>query len=148
MTPEFNGMERRLDELHQRLTRLEDLAERSREDFARESDLRDIAERNFEIAVQCCIDIANRIISLEGAEKAADYYSSIMRLAELEVIPAELARSLAPMTGFRNVLIHEYTRVDWDEVYRMFDRLNDLWSFASHISAWINDHESSQEPQP
>jgi hypothetical protein len=40
----------------------------------------DIIERNLEIAVQCCIDICHRIISLEDAQKPQDYYESFIRL--------------------------------------------------------------------
>jgi uncharacterized protein YutE (UPF0331/DUF86 family) len=35
--------------------------------------LQDIVERNLEVAIQSCIDIANRIISLDDLEKPKDY---------------------------------------------------------------------------
>ena len=57
MTPEFSGIERRLDELNERLRRLEPLKERARTAFRDDPYLRDIVERNLEIAAQCCIDI-------------------------------------------------------------------------------------------
>jgi len=137
MKAEFCGLQRRLDELNARIKRLEGLASRPRADFDASQDLRDIAERNFEVAAQCCIGIANRIISLEGARKPRDYYESIMRLAEIGVLPAELARTLAPVAGFRNVLVHEYAGINWDEVYRNFQRLADLRAFAERIAEWL-----------
>ena len=57
MQTEYNGIEKRLDELSERLARLEPLKSRSRIDFDQDAYLRDIAERNLEIAIQCCIDI-------------------------------------------------------------------------------------------
>jgi len=137
MKAEFCGLQRRLDELNARIKRLEDLASRPRADFDASQDLRDIAERNFEVAAQCCIDIANRIISLKGARKPRDYYESIMRLAEIGVLTAELARTLAPVAGFRNVLVHEYAGINWDEVYRNFQRLADLRAFAERVAEWL-----------
>ena len=80
MKPEFTGIERRLDELNERLQRLEPLKDKALPEFYQDAYLRDIAERNLEIAAQCCIDIGNRIISLEGAPKPRDYYESILRL--------------------------------------------------------------------
>jgi uncharacterized protein YutE (UPF0331/DUF86 family) len=56
MRPEFTGIEKRLDELHERLSRLEPLRNKSRSDFDKDAFLRDIVERNLEIAAQCCID--------------------------------------------------------------------------------------------
>ncbi len=50
--------------------------------------------------------------------KPRDYYESILRLGELDVLPADFAKRLAPLAGFRNILVHEYLVVDWDKVYR------------------------------
>ena len=37
-------------------------------------------------------------------------------MSELEVLPADFARQIAPLAGFRNVLIHENLGIDWDQV--------------------------------
>jgi hypothetical protein len=50
----FSDIERRLDELTKRLARLKALSAKSRNDFDEDNLLRDIVERNFEVAVQCC----------------------------------------------------------------------------------------------
>jgi uncharacterized protein YutE (UPF0331/DUF86 family) len=73
MNAEVAGIERRLDELSERLARLQPLKDRARVDFDEDPYLRDIVEqRNLEIAAQCCIDISHRIITLEGAQKPVD----------------------------------------------------------------------------
>jgi uncharacterized protein YutE (UPF0331/DUF86 family) len=99
--------------------------------------LRDIVERNLEIAAQCCIDISHRIISLEKAQKPQDYYEAIIRMGELAVLPVDFARKLAPIAGFRNILIHEYLSVDWNEVYKHLRDLNDIIRFAELIREWL-----------
>jgi hypothetical protein len=55
--------------------------------------LRDIVERNLEVAAQCCIDICHRIITLEGAQKPRSYYEAILRMGELGVLPPDLGVS-------------------------------------------------------
>lgn len=140
MTSEFCGLVRRLDELKARLLRLDGLSRRPREDFDADPDLRAIAERNFEVAIQCCIDMANRILTLEGARKPRDYHDSFMLLAEIGVLPADLARSAAPMAGFRNVLAHEYSGIDWDQVYENLGHLDDLRDFAEQIARWLEQN--------
>jgi len=137
MKPEFTGIEKRLDELHERLSRLEPLRNKSRSDFDKDAFLRDIVERNLEIAAQCCIDISNRIISLERAKKPQDYYEAFIRLGELNVLPEEFARNLAPIAGFRNVLVHEYLGVNWDEVYKNLQETDDLARFAALVREWL-----------
>jgi uncharacterized protein YutE (UPF0331/DUF86 family) len=137
MLTEFTGIERRLDELSERLARLQPLRDKTRSDFDQDPYLRDIVERNLEIAAQCCIDVSHRIIALEGAQKPVDYYDAILRMGELAVVPVDFARHLAPLAGFRNVLVHEYLAVDWDEVYRALQRLEDLERFAQYVRLWL-----------
>ncbi len=87
MTEEYNGIERRLDELTEPLTRLEPLKNKPSSEFDQDPYLRDIAERNLEVAIQCCIDISHRVISLEKARKPTDYYEAISMMGELGVLP-------------------------------------------------------------
>jgi uncharacterized protein YutE (UPF0331/DUF86 family) len=137
MEAEFNGIERRLNELSERLNRLKALSTKSRNDFDEDNLLRDIVERNFEIAVQCCIDISHRIIVLEKARKPVDYYETISLMGELGVLPVDFARRLAPIAGFRNILAHEYLSVDWDRVYAHLRNLDDLVRFDGLVREWL-----------
>lgn len=134
-----------MDELSERLARLQPLRDRARSDFDQDPYLRDIVERNLEVAAQCCIDVSHRIISLEGARKPVDYYDAILRMGELGVLPADFARHLAPLAGFRNILVHEYVAVDWDEVYGVLGRLEDLDRFAEAIRHWLADRAPSAD---
>ncbi|MBW1669757.1 MAG: DUF86 domain-containing protein [Deltaproteobacteria bacterium] len=111
MKPEFSGIERRLQRLRECLLKLEPLKEKEKSEFVRDPYLRDIVERNLEVAAQACIDIANRIISIEHLEK--------------------------PRDGFRNVLIHEYLEIDWEEVYQNLQGLKDLYSFLDYVREWM-----------
>jgi len=137
MPNEFSGIERRLDELSERLARLQPLREKSRAEFDQDPYLRDIVERNLEIAAQCCIDISHRIISLENARKPIDYYDALLRLGEIGVLTPSFAHHLAPLAGFRNVLVHEYLGIDWDQVYDNLQQLQDLEQFADAIRQWL-----------
>ena len=126
-----------MDELSERLARLVPLRDRPRTDFSSEPYLRDIVERNLEVAAQCCIDICHRIIVIEGAQKPRDYREAILRMGELGVLPPDFANQLAPIAGFRNILVHQYLAVDWDEVYANLRKLDDLSRFAALVRAWL-----------
>lgn len=99
------------------MARLEPLREKSRHEFDADPYLRDIAERNLEVAAQCCIDICHRIIALEKAKKPVDSHEAIIRIGELHILDAAFARCIAPLAGFRNILVHEYLGLNWDEIY-------------------------------
>jgi len=137
MKPEFSGIERRLDELNERLARLEVLKAKSRSEFDADPYLRDIVERNLEVAAQCCLDICHRIISIEKALKPGDYHEAFLRMREFGVLPPEFARKLSPIAGFRNILVHEYLGLDWNEVYSNLQKIDDLVKFAEYIREWL-----------
>ena len=126
-----------MDELIVRLQRLEPLSERPRSDFDADPYLRDIVERNLEVAAQCIVDTCNRIVSLAGARKPRDNYEAILLMAEVGVLPPEFARKLAPITGFHNILVHECLALDWDQVYRRLQDTGDLLRFAGYVRAWL-----------
>lgn len=58
-------------------------------------------------------------------------------MGELGVLPLELAERLAPIAGFRNILVHEYLGIDWDEVYHNLVNLDDFERFAELIREWL-----------
>ena len=99
--------------------------------------LQDIVERNLEVSAQAVIDIANRIISIEGLENPRDYYEAIIRLGESGILPKDFAQHLAPIAGFRNILVHDYMDINWDEVYNNLLQLNDISHFIDIVKAWM-----------
>jgi len=58
-------------------------------------------------------------------------------MGELGVLPPDFARSLAPIAGFRNILVHEYLGVDWDYVYDHLQNLDDLERFGILVHHWL-----------
>ncbi len=145
MTAEFAGIERRLDELSDRLVRLKPLIDRPRIEVHKDPYLRDGIERNLEVSARCCIDISHRIISIEGARKPIDDYDATLRMGGLGVLQADFARQLAPVAGFPNALVHECVAVDWGEVYKAVHRLEDLERSVRSVRRWLASRASSSE---
>jgi uncharacterized protein YutE (UPF0331/DUF86 family) len=145
MKPEFSGIERRLDKLDVCLKKLEPFRLKKKEELFKDPYFQDIIERNLQVAAQSVIDIANRIISLDDLEKPRDYYEAILILGQAGILPSDFAQKLAPIAGFRNILVHDYLEIDWDEVYSNLQHLGDLETFMQHVKNWMREQESSQD---
>jgi len=137
MKPEFSGIERRLEKLRTCLKKLEPFKTKKKEEILQDPYMQDIIERNLEVTAQAAIDIANRIISIEGLEKPRDYYEAILRIGESGILPLEFAQNLAPIAGFRNILVHDYMDIDWDEVYNKLHQLHDISQFMDYVKEWM-----------
>ena len=97
-------------------------------------DIQDITVLNLQRAVQAMIDLAAHVVSQEGLGLADSLGASFSLLERAGVIGAGLAERLRRMTGFRNVAVHEYRRLDpavLDGIVR--ERLGDLRAFAATI---------------
>ncbi|MBW1837996.1 MAG: DUF86 domain-containing protein [Deltaproteobacteria bacterium] len=136
MKPEFSGIERRLDKLNVCLKKLEPFKSKMKGELQSDPYLQDIIERNLQVAAQAVIDISNRIISIEGLEKPRDYYEAIIRLGEAGILPFDFAQRMAPIAGFRNILVHDYLEIDWDEVYNNLQKLRHISQFMEHVKDW------------
>ena len=67
-----------------------------------------------------------------------------MRLGEAGILPLKFVKKLAPIAGFRNILVHDYLDINWDEVYSNLNQLNDLSKFMKQIKAWMKTKVSQQ----
>jgi uncharacterized protein YutE (UPF0331/DUF86 family) len=124
------------------LKKLEAFNAKKKDEILQDSYLQDIIERNLEVVAQAVIDISNRIISLEGLEKPRDYYEAIVRLGESGILTLEFARKLAPLAGFRNILVHDYLDLNWDEVYKNLHQLQDISKFMNQVKSWMKKRPS------
>ena len=98
--------------VQERVRRLSIFTGLSFESYLKDLTTRDAVERNIEVAIQACIDIARIIIKLEGFREPEDNKGVFVVLAENTIISEDSLRFLIPMAGTRNVLVHGYDKID------------------------------------
>ena len=69
-------------------------------------------ERWLQVSVEACIVIAYHVISENGWTPPDAARSAFETLADQNVILRDLAAPLARAAGMRNILVHDYVRVD------------------------------------
>lgn len=108
----------RLRELSRRLRRVAAKQATSVRALAADEDLQDILARNLEVAIQTCADIAFHLCGAYGVVPATTA-EAFAELAKRGLIDRPLAGRLQLAVGFRNVLVHEYTDIDWKIVMQV-----------------------------
>lgn len=89
---------------------------------------------NLQRACEQCIDLANHTIKTLKLGLPKESRESFRLLATAKVIPHELAGRLEGMIGFRNVLVHEYQRMDIGLMIKVIEQhLDDLVEFTNCI---------------
>lgn len=126
-------LDAKLRELSRRLKRIESRRPASAKALAADEDLQDILARNLEVAIQNCIDIALHLCAAQGTvpPTAAQAFAV---LAQAGSIDKGLAQRLQRAVGFRNVLVHEYTELDWKIVMQVLrSGTRDLADFGTAV---------------
>jgi uncharacterized protein YutE (UPF0331/DUF86 family) len=136
---------RRLEALHGYLSKLRAFRHVAEAEFVAEPALHDLAERYLHLAVEACLDLANHWIadrSLPTPDANRDTFTVLERAGEL---PADLAERLRGWAGFRNILVHEYLRIDHAIAYRAIrDELGDLERLAAWAAGKLGADEAPE----
>ena len=97
-------------------------------------DYKDIAERNIQVAIEGCLNIAKVVISSKQLPEPMDNKGVFTVLAEAEILSNESLNFLVPMAGTRNVLVHGYDKVEDSIIYGVLKRhLDDFVVFLKEI---------------
>lgn len=98
-------------------------------------------ERGLQICVECVIDIANIIISTTDLDKPDSYRETILTLFRLGVLPEKFAKQIVGMASFRNILVHDYLRVDEDVIIDVLkNKLDDFVKYINYVQKWMGEN--------
>jgi uncharacterized protein YutE (UPF0331/DUF86 family) len=98
------------------LSRKQSLDERT---YRTDREERAIVEREFQTAIEACIDIAGLLIGASDASRPETNKERFEALEELGVLTPETSDQMQEAASFRNVLAHNYgTEIDETEVYQ------------------------------
>lgn len=87
------------------------------------------------LAIESIFDIGTHCISALRLARPATYGDVLPTLADASVITRETAKDLTSLAGFRNLLVHDYSRVDRARVHAFLNtRLNGFRRFAVDIA--------------
>jgi uncharacterized protein YutE (UPF0331/DUF86 family) len=88
-------------------------------------------------AIEGCLGVAQHLCASEGWGPPADNADSMRLLGVHRVLPEDLAATMSAAVRFRNLLVHEYARVDDARVASYLDRLGDLEGFVRAVTGWV-----------
>jgi uncharacterized protein YutE (UPF0331/DUF86 family) len=96
-----------------------------------------IVERTLQMAIETCLDIASHVLSDRELGAPSTYAETFAILVEAGLMSPGLGRVMVDMTGFRNVIIHGYARIDADTAIRILrEHLEDVRRFEAEALRW------------
>ncbi len=109
--------------------------------FKEDPTLHGAAQHYFLLAIQCCLDIGEIIISDKRFRHPTENRDVFRVLAEERVLPKAFAKKMMLAAGFRNLLVHAYTKIDLAKVYEhLQNEVKEFSAFSRHIAAYVQKH--------
>lgn len=98
-----------------------------------------IVERTFQILIETGIDIANHIISDQELRIPISYSDTFKVLQENNIINNQLYQSLEKMAKFRNLIVHNYDKIDSALIISILrNNLDDFTDFKNSVLEWMS----------
>lgn len=130
---------RKLAQLDQYVAQLRELAGVTPDLYRHDWRTQRAVERTLQLAIEACADVANHVIADRGLRTPATYAEIFQVLVESKLLDPALLPVFVAMSRFRNLLVHDYGRVDPDRVLRILtEHLDDFTRFRTAAVHWLN----------
>ncbi len=131
-------IEQHLQNMEEALANLGRYRDLSLEEFEKDLSLIWIAEKGLQILIQNLLDIGAHLLASEIKNDWDDYGEIILKLGQHGIIPRDFSEKIQGMAGLRNILIHEYLRVDVSKIYDLLkNRMGDFTDFMSYVQSYL-----------
>lgn len=128
----------RFQDIEQSLTRLESIRALSREAFLADQDVLDLACYRLLVAMEAALHICFHVSAKRLHRVPEEYAECFAILGQAGILTEALSQRLQQMARFRNMLVHAYWKVDYEQVYAILQSgLGDLKAFIRAIGALL-----------
>ncbi|MBG1269359.1 type VII toxin-antitoxin system HepT family RNase toxin [Nostoc sp. WHI] len=129
----------RLQLINKYYNTLEEFRSTSLDEFLNDFRQQLVVERLLQLMTQAAIDINDHILSKLNPGKSETNFNSFISLGKYGVITVELARQIAPSSGLRNRLVHEYDEIDPRQVFKAISlALQQYPLYVRQVSSYLN----------
>lgn len=130
----------KIADIKKAISLLTKIASTGKENFLNDAIVISAAKYQLILAIEAALNICNHLAARVAREVPASYADCFRILAENKIISRELAARLIAMAKFRNLLVHQYGKVDNAIVYRIIQNdLSDLLHYIKEIRSYIKN---------
>lgn len=102
-------------------------------------------ERGLHLGAEILLDIGNHVLSAGFGVSPEGYDDIIHQLGRRQLLSTELRQRLGGLGGFRNILVHDYMRLDPERVMTILADAPEAYSaFASTIRRWLAESQETE----
>ncbi len=125
---------------------LKEISTYPKERFLKDFLLIGSTERYLQLAIETCINIGNRLLSIVQFKKPVSspntYKDIFLELEKVGIIPQTFTNTMIKMVKFRNRIVHMYWEIEPEYLYEIISKnLKDFEKFKEYIIDYTKREE-------
>ena len=134
----FNKIIAKLEKLDEYLGYLSEIQKVNKKQFVGDYHYFGLAERYLQLSIEIILDIGKLIIISERLRKPEDNQDIFAILAGQKIISGKLFQELSGIAGFRNILVHDYEKINREIVHqKLKENLSNFKDFKKEIVKFL-----------
>lgn len=130
----YNKIIAKLEKLDEYFTYLSEIQNVNKKTFVGDYHFYGLAERYLQLSIEIVLDIGKLLIVSERLRKPEDNQDVFTALSERKIISLKLLQELSGIVGFRNILVHDYEKIDREIIYqKLKENLDNFRNFKKEI---------------
>ncbi|MBI4994531.1 DUF86 domain-containing protein [Candidatus Peregrinibacteria bacterium] len=134
----FNKIVAKLERLDEYLRYLREIQKVNKKSFIKDYHFYGLAERYLQLSIEIILDIGKLIILAKNFRKPEDNQEVFAVLCENMVIQKQNLKYFFGMANFRNILVHDYEKIDREIIYKkLHENLDSFVLFKKSVLKFL-----------
>lgn len=98
-----------------------------------------LAERYLQLSIEVLLDVGKILVIIKGLKRPEENQEIFSMLYDEKIISEKLAQNLMGIANFRNILVHDYEKIDREIVYsKLQNNIIDFENFKKETLDYVN----------
>ena len=134
----INKIIAKLGKLDEYIKYLREIQKVNKKTFTSDYHFYGLAERYLQLSIEVLFDIGKLLVVANGLRRPEDNQDIFSILGEEKILTAKIVEKFAGMANFRNILVHDYEKIDREIIYmKLHDNLADFGDFIKAVKKFL-----------
>lgn len=135
----YNKIIFKLQKLDEYVKYLKETQKINKNQFVEDYHFFGLAERYLQLSIEILLDVGKLLIIIRGLKRPEENQEIFSALRDEKIISEKLAQNLIGIANFRNILVHDYEKIDREIVYeKLKNNIDDFELFKKEISEYLS----------
>lgn len=135
----YNKIISKLQKLDEYVNYLREMQKVNKNQFVKDYHFFGLAERYLQLSIEVLLDVGKLLIVIKGLKRPEENQEIFSTLCDEKIISEKLAGNLIGIANFRNILVHDYEKIDREIVYgKLQNNIIDFENFKKETLDYVS----------